>query len=310
MRIYQSLTDLTGNTPLLEIHSLNTNTNTQILAKLEYYNPANSIKDRVSVAIIKAAEKAGQLQPKGTIVEATSGNTGIGLAWAGAALGYNVILTMPASMSVERQMLARGFGAQLVLTAPELGMQGALDKAQEIVTTTPNAILAAQFANEANPQIHYTQTGPEIWQDTAGKVDIFIAGVGTGGTISGVGKYLREQNPKVKIIAVEPAESPLLSQGKTGAHAIQGIGANFIPKTLDQNIYDEVITVSSPDAINMAQSIAHREGVLSGISGGAALYAAQQVASRTENAGKTLVTIVPDFGERYISTALFTNQAQ
>lgn len=304
-KIFENATQAVGHTPLVRINKLNEGNGGQILAKLEFYNPANSVKDRVAVAIVDAAEKAGALKPGGTIVEGTSGNTGIGLAWVGAARGYKVILTMPSSMSVERRALLRAFGAQLVLTEPAAGMQGAVDKAKEIAETTENAILASQFSNEANPGIHEKTTGPEIWEDTDGKVDYIISGIGTGGTITGIGRYLRSQNPDVKLVAVEPAESPLLSEGKAGSHKIQGIGANFVPDVLDTELYDEVITVPSDEAFRVAREAAHKEGLLVGISAGAALYAALEVAKRPEAEGKNIVAIIPDFGERYVSTALF-----
>ncbi|MFC5369516.1 cysteine synthase A [Arcanobacterium bovis] len=305
MTIFNSMTELTGNTPLVRINRLSSHTKANILAKLEFYNPANSVKDRIGVAIVDAAEASGQLQPGGMIVEATSGNTGIALAWVGAARGYKVVLTMPASMSQERRALLRGFGAELVLTEPAKGMQGAVDRAKEIVAENPQAILASQFANTANPLIHERTTGPEIWNDTDGQVDIFVAGVGTGGTLTGTGHYLREKNPNIKIVAVEPSDSPLLSQGKAGPHKIQGIGANFVPEVLDRNVYDDVVTVTFDDALETARRAAHEEGILAGFSGGAALWAAIQLAERPENANKTIVTVIPDFGERYVSTALF-----
>lgn len=311
MPIYNSITELTGKTPLLRMKRIaGEDTQATILAKLEFYNPANSVKDRIGVAIVDAAEKSGALQPGGTIVEATSGNTGIALAWVGAARGYKVILTMPASMSKERRALLRGFGATLVLTEPASGMQGAVDKAKEIVAQEENAILASQFANIANPTRHKATTGPEIWEDTDGKVDIFVAGIGTGGTITGVGQYLREKNPAIQIVAVEPADSPLLSAGKTGPHKIQGIGANFVPEVLDTKIYNEIIPVEFSDALHTARTAAQKEGVLAGLSGGAALWAGIQLAKRPENAGKNIVVILPDFGERYISTALFEGLAE
>ncbi|MCI7552276.1 MAG: cysteine synthase A, partial [Arcanobacterium sp.] len=255
--------------------------------------------------IVDAAEKAGALKPGGTIVEATSGNTGIALAWVGAARGYKVILTMPASMSKERRALLRGFGAELVLTEPAKGMQGAVDKANEIVAANDGAILASQFANAANPAIHEATTGPEIWSDLDAKVDALVAGIGTGGTLTGAGRYLRSQNPDVQLVAVEPADSPLLSTGKAGPHKIQGIGANFVPEVLDTDIYNEVITVEFDDAVTTARAAAHQEGILAGLSGGAALWAALELAKRPENANKNIVVIVPDFGERYVSTPLF-----
>lgn len=303
--IYNNATELIGNTPLVRMNRIVSTDQAQVLAKLEFYNPANSVKDRVGVAIVDAAEASGQLKPGGTIVEATSGNTGIALAWVGAARGYKVVLTMPASMSKERRALLRGFGAELELTEPAKGMKGAVERAQEIAAERPGSILASQFANPANPAKHEATTGPEIWQATEGKVDIFVAGIGTGGTLTGAGAYLRKQNPEIKIVAVEPAESPLLSEGKAGPHGIQGIGANFVPDVLDTELYDEVIAVTSPDAIEMARRVAHEEGLLVGISSGAALKAAAELAARPENAGKTIVAIVADFGERYLSTPLF-----
>jgi len=303
--IYENATTLVGNTPLVKINNLGEETGATVLAKLEFYNPANSVKDRIAVAIIDAAEESGQLTHGGTIVEATSGNTGIGLAWVGAVRGYKVILTMPSSMSKERRALLRAFGAELVLTEPAGGMKGAVEKANEIVAATPGAILASQFANEANPAIHEKTTGEEIWADTDGKIDYFVAGVGTGGTITGAGRALRRHNPDVKLVVVEPAESPLLSEGKAGPHKIQGIGANFVPDVLDTDLYDEVIAIPSDDAIATARDAATKEGLLVGISSGAALNAALQIAKRPEAAGKTIVAIVPDFGERYLSTPLF-----
>ena len=303
--IYADATALVGRTPLVKINKLAGETTATVLAKLEFYNPANSVKDRIAVAIIDTAEKAGALSAGGTIVEATSGNTGIGLAWVGAVRGYKVILTMPSSMSKERRALLRAFGAELVLTEPAGGMKGAVDKANEIVTNTPGAILASQFANEANPAIHEATTGEEIWADTDGTVDYLVSGIGTGGTITGSGRALRRHNPDIKLIAVEPGESPLLSEGKAGPHKIQGIGANFVPDVLDTEIYNEVIPVASDDAIATARRAATEEGLLVGISSGAALKAAIEIAQRPEAADKTIVAIVPDFGERYLSTPLF-----
>ncbi|WP_124055102.1 cysteine synthase A [Arcanobacterium ihumii] len=310
MTIYNSITEITGKTPLVKINQLVSKEQGTVLAKLEFYNPANSVKDRIGVAIVDAAEKAGALKPGGMIVEATSGNTGIALAWVGAARGYKVVLTMPASMSKERRALLRGFGAELVLTEPSQGMQGAVDRAKEIVAENPGSVLASQFANEANPQIHENSTGPEIWNDTEGNIDVFVAGIGTGGTLTGVGRYLRSQNPDIKIVAVEPSDSPLLSEGKAGSHKIQGIGANFVPEVLDTNIYDEVIAVEFDDALNTARQVAHKEGILAGLSGGAALWAAMEIAKRPEFTNKTIVTVLPDFGERYVSTALFEGLAE
>ncbi len=300
--IYANATALVGRTPVVRINRLAGDSQATVLAKLEFYNPANSVKDRIAVAIIDAAEKAGALSVGGTIVEATSGNTGIGLAWVGAVRGYKVILTMPSSMSKERRALLRAFGAELVLTEPAGGMKGAVDKANEIVAATPGAILASQFANEANPAIHEATTGEEIWADTDGQVDYLVAGIGTGGTLTGAGRALRRHNPEITLVAVEPGESPLLSQGKAGPHKIQGIGANFVPEVLDTEIYNEVIAVSSDDAIATARAAATQEGLLVGISSGAALKAAIEIAKRPEAAGKTIVVVIPDFGERYLST--------
>lgn len=304
-KILNSIVEATGQTPLVKLNRLDEGLPGNIAVKLEFYNPAGSVKDRIGRAIIDAAEKSGALKPGGTIVEGTSGNTGIALAMVGAARGYRVILTMPETMSAERRVLLRAYGAQIVLTPGTEGMRGAVEKAKEIVATTENAILASQFSNEANPAIHYNTTGPEIWEATDGKVDIFVAGIGTGGTISGTGKYLKEQNPNVKVVAVEPKDSPLLSEGRVGPHKIQGLGANFVPDTLDRGIYDSVTPVSAEDAMRTSRLLATQEGILGGISSGAAVWAALEEAKKSENKDKLIVAIVPDFGERYISTALY-----
>ncbi len=304
-KIAKSVLDLIGNTPLVELNGITDGLKARVLAKLEFYNPANSVKDRIGDAIVRAAEASGELKPGGTIVEATSGNTGIALALTGAAKGYKVILTMPETMSQERRVVLRAYGAEIVLTPGAAGMKGAVDKANEIVETTENAILASQFENEANPQVHYETTGPEIWNDTDGEVDIVVAGVGTGGTISGSAKYLKEQKESIKAVAVEPAASPLLSTGEAGPHKIQGLGANFIPGTFDRNVIDEIITVSNEDAVATSRELALKDGVLGGISAGANLKAALELAARAENEGKTIVVIIPDFGERYVSTVLY-----
>ena len=304
-KILNSIVEATGQTPLVKLNRLDEGLPGNVAVKLEFYNPAGSVKDRIGRAIIDAAEKSGALKPGGTIVEGTSGNTGIALAMVGAARGYRVILTMPEIMSAERRVLLRAYGAQIVLTPGTEGMRGAVEKAKEIVATTENAILASQFSNEANPAIHYNTTGPEIWEATDGKVDIFVAGIGTGGTISGTGKYLKEQNPNVKVVAVEPKDSPLLSEGRVGPHKIQGLGANFVPDTLDRGIYDSVTPVSAEDAMRTSRLLATQEGILGGISSGAAVWAALEEAKKSENKDKLIVAIVPDFGERYISTALY-----
>ncbi|WP_303984090.1 cysteine synthase A [Rothia mucilaginosa] len=304
-KILNSIVEATGQTPLVKLNRLDEGLPGNVAVKLEFYNPAGSVKDRIGRAIIDAAEKSGALKPGGTIVEGTSGNTGIALAMVGAARGYRVILTMPETMSAERRVLLRAYGAQIVLTPGTEGMRGAVEKAKEIVATTENAILASQFTNEANPAIHYNTTGPEIWEATDGKVDIFVAGIGTGGTISGTGKYLKEQNPDVKVVAVEPKDSPLLSEGRVGPHKIQGLGANFVPETLDRGVYDSVTPVSAEDAMRTSRLLATQEGILGGISSGAAVWAALEEAKKSENKDKLIVAIVPDFGERYISTALY-----
>ena len=304
-KILNSIVEATGQTPLIKLNRLDEGLPGNVAVKLEFYNPAGSVKDRIGRAIIDAAEKSGALKPGGTIVEGTSGNTGIALAMVGAARGYRVILTMPETMSAERRVLLRAYGAQIVLTPGTEGMRGAVEKAKEIVATTENAILASQFSNEANPAIHYNTTGPEIWEATDGKVDIFVAGIGTGGTISGTGKYLKEQNPNVKVVAVEPKDSPLLSEGRVGPHKIQGLGANFVPDTLDRGIYDSVTPVSAEDAMRTSRLLATQEGILGGISSGAAVWAALEEAKKSENKDKLIVALVPDFGERYISTALY-----
>lgn len=303
--IVNSIVDAIGQTPLVRLNRLDAGLPGNVAVKLEFYNPAGSVKDRIGRAIIDAAEEAGALKPGGTIVEGTSGNTGIALAMVGAARGYNVILTMPETMSAERRVLLRAYGAKIVLTPGTDGMRGAVEKAQEIVATTDNAILASQFSNEANPAIHYKTTGPEIWDATDGKIDIFVSGIGTGGTISGAGKYLNEKNPNLQIVAVEPQDSPLLSEGRVGPHKIQGLGANFVPDTLDREIYDSVIAVSGEEAIRTSRALATQEGILGGISSGAAVYAALEEAKKSENKDKLIVAVVPDFGERYISTVLY-----
>lgn len=306
-RIYEDVTKLVGNTPLVRLNKLTEGTHATVLAKLEFYNPANSVKDRIGVAIVDAAEASGDLKPGGTIVEATSGNTGIALAMVGAARGYKVILTMPESMSKERRALLRAFGAELVLTPGATGMKGAVDEANRIVEENPGAILAKQFANEANPAIHRATTAEEIWNDTDGAVDIVVAGIGTGGTITGIGEVLKERKPSVQVIAVEPAESAILNGGAPGPHKIQGIGANFVPEVLNTEIYDEVIDITGDTAVEYARCAAREEGLLVGISSGAAINAALQVAAREENAGKTIVVIVPSFGERYLTSVLYSD---
>ena len=307
MQPFSTTTDLIGNTPLLQLarYAKRHQIGAQLLAKLECFNPAGSVKDRVAKAMLDEAEKQGLLKPGAVIIEPTSGNTGIGLAALGAARGYRVILTMPSTMSVERQKLLKAYGAEIVLTDGTKGMKGAIEKAHELAAQTPGSFIPNQFENPANPATHYQTTGPEIWQGTDGKVDIFVAGVGTGGTISGVGKYLKEKNPAIRVIAVEPADSPVLSGGKPGPHGLQGIGAGFIPKTLDTTIYDEVITVQNEDAFEAVRLLARTEGFLIGISSGAALWAATQLAKRPEYKNKKIVVLFPDGGERYLSTPLF-----
>lgn len=306
-RTYDNITQAFGNTPLVRLNRVTEGAGAEVLAKLEFYNPAGSVKDRIGIAIIDAAEKSGALKPGGTIVEGTSGNTGIALAFVGAARGYRVVLVMPETMSIERRKLLKAYGADIVLTPGAAGMRGAVDKANEIVSETEGAVLANQFANEANPAIHYATTGPEVWADTEGKVDIFVAGIGTGGTITGTGRFLKEQNADIKVVAAEPKDSPLLTEGKAGPHKIQGLGANFVPDVLDTKVYDEVIDVELEDSIRLARDLATKEGILVGISGGAAVAAALELAKRPENAGKKIVTVIPDFGERYFSTVLFAD---
>lgn len=307
--IYTSADQLIGKTPLLELTHIEKENGlkAKILAKLEYFNPAGSVKDRIAKAIIDDAEQSGALKPGATIIEPTSGNTGIGLASVAAARGYRLIITMPETMSVERRQLIKAYGAEIVLTEGAKGMKGAIAKANELAAGIENSFIPGQFVNPANPKAHYASTGPEIWQDTDGKVDIFVAGVGTGGTITGVGEYLKAQNPNVKVVAVEPAGSPVLSAGVSGAHKIQGIGAGFVPEVLNTKIYDEVITVSNEDAFSTGRLIGRREGVLVGISSGAAAWAAIQLAKRPENEGKTIVALMPDTGDRYLSTPLFAD---
>ena len=308
--IYTSIDQTIGHTPLLELTNIEKKLGlkARVLVKLEYFNPGGSVKDRVAKAMIDAAEASGELQPDGTIIEPTSGNTGIGLASIAAARGYRIIITMPETMSVERRKLMRGYGAELVLTDGAAGMKGAIAKAEELKAQIPGSVIAGQFVNPANPAVHKATTGPEIWQDTDGEVDVFVAGVGTGGTVTGVGTYLKEQKPAVKVVAVEPASSPVLSKGTSGAHKIQGIGAGFVPEVLDTTVYDEIIPVENEDAFTTAQLVGHSEGVLVGISSGAATWAAIELAKRPENEGKTIVALLADTGERYLSTALFPQE--
>jgi len=309
MRVYRKITDLIGGTPLLELTNYEkaNELNAKIYAKLEYFNPAGSVKDRIAKAMLDDAEEKGLLKPGAVIIEPTSGNTGIGLASVAASRGYKVILTMPETMSVERRNLLKAYGAELVLTEGAKGMPGAIAKAKELAEQTPNSYIPSQFTNPANPAVHLKTTGPEIWADTDGKVDIFVAGVGTGGTLSGVGAYLKSQNPNVKVVAVEPATSPVLSGGKAGPHKIQGIGAGFVPDTLNTDIYDEILPVQNEDAFATGRALARSEGVLVGISSGAAVFAAAQLAKRPENAGKIIVALLPDTGERYLSTPMFAD---
>lgn len=309
MRVYRKITDLIGGTPLLELTNYEkaNELNAKIYAKLEYFNPAGSVKDRIAKAMLDDAEEKGLLKPGAVIIEPTSGNTGIGLASVAAPRGYKVILTMPETMSVERRNLLKAYGAELVLTEGAKGMAGAIAKAKELAEQTPNSYIPSQFTNPANPAVHLKTTGPEIWADTDGKVDIFVAGVGTGGTLSGVGAYLKSQNPNVKVVAVEPATSPVLSGGKAGPHKIQGIGAGFVPDTLNTDIYDEILPVQNEDAFATGRALARSEGVLVGISSGAVVFAAAQLAKRPENAGKVIVALLPDTGERYLSTPMFAD---
>lgn len=308
-RIYQKITDLIGHTPLLELvnYEKANNLEATILAKLEYFNPAGSVKDRIAKAMIDEAEKQGKIKQGAVIIEPTSGSTGIGLASVAASRGYRIIITMPETMSIERRNLLKAYGAELVLTDGAKGMKGAIEKAEELSREIDGSFIPSQFTNPANPAYHKLTTGPEIWEDTDGKVDIFVAGVGTGGTISGVGEYLKSKNPNIKIIAVEPASSPVLSDGKAGAHGIQGIGAGFVPETLNTKIYDEIIKAEDSDALRTGKEIARNEGVLVGISSGAAVWAALQLAKRSENSGKTIVALLPDTGERYLSTPMFAD---
>ena len=309
-KIYQKITDLIGGTPLLELTNYEKKNNLEatVLGKLEYFNPAGSVKDRIAKAMVDEAEQEGKLKEGSVIIEPTSGNTGIGLASVAAARGYKIIITMPETMSIERRNLLKAYGAELVLTDGAKGMKGAIEKAKELAETTENSFIPSQFTNPANPAYHRATTGPEIWADTDGKVDIFVAGVGTGGTVTGVGQYLKSQNPDVKVVAVEPAGSPVLSQGKAGAHKIQGIGAGFVPETLNTGIYDEIIAVENEDAFETSKLLTKKEGILTGISSGAALYAAIQLAKRPENKGKVIVALLPDSGDRYYSTPLFTEE--
>ena len=310
MKIYEKITDIIGRTPIMKLNNYSAaqELNTPVLAKLEYFNPAGSVKDRVAKAMIDDAEEKGLLTADSVIIEPTSGNTGIGLAAVAAARGYRIILTMPETMSVERRNLLKAYGAELVLTDGAKGMKGAIAKADELAKEIPHSFIPGQFVNQANPAAHFATTGPEIWEDTDGKVDIFVAGVGTGGTVTGVGKYLKSKNPNVKIVAVEPATSPVLSKGVAGPHKIQGIGAGFVPETLDTNVYDEIFAVENEAAFETGKAIARTEGVLVGISSGAAVYAATQLAKRPENKGKVIVALLPDTGDRYLSTPMFSDK--
>lgn len=310
MTIYKNVTELIGNTPVVELSNLEKEVGlkAQLLAKVEFFNPAGSVKDRIAKRMIEKAEEQGLLKKGATIIEPTSGNTGIGLASVCASKGYKAIFTMPETMSVERRNLLKAYGAKIVLTPGSQGMKGAIAKAKELQESTPNSLIPSQFTNLENPQAHYETTGPELWEQTDGEIDIFVAGVGTGGTISGTGKYLKEKNPNIKIIAVEPEGSPVLSQGKAGPHGIQGIGAGFVPDTLNTQIYDEIITVTNENAYNTGRAIAQKEGLLVGISSGASVYAAIQLAKRPENEGKRIVALMPDTGERYLSTPMFTQE--
>ena len=309
MKVFDKITDLIGGTPLLKLtnYSKEKKLDAVVYGKLEYFNPAGSVKDRIAKAMIDDAEAKGVLKPDSVIIEPTSGNTGIGLSAVAAARGYKIILTMPETMSIERRNLLKAYGAQLVLTDGAKGMKGAIAKAQELADTTPNSFIPSQFTNPANPAIHRSTTGPEIWEDTDGKVDIFVAGVGTGGTVTGVGEYLKSKNPNVKVVAVEPAGSPVLSKGTAGPHKIQGIGAGFVPDTLNTDIYDEIIAVENEDAFATGRTLAQKEGLLVGISSGAAVFAATELAKRPENKGKIIVALLPDTGERYLSTPMFAD---